>query len=101
MSRSCCWWRSLAVDGGSGASRGHARHAYARCSVGRATPNANSQPKPTPGDRVDHRTVTRARNEGGTAVAPSYPGSLPIGRQQNPYATQPARRLVIEWTAQL
>jgi hypothetical protein len=25
---------------------------------------ANSQPKPTPGDRVDHRTVTRARNEG-------------------------------------
>jgi hypothetical protein len=23
----CCWWRPLAVDGGSGASRGHARNA--------------------------------------------------------------------------
>ena len=41
---------------------------------------ANSQPKPTPGDRVDHRTVTRSRNEGGTAVTPSFPGSLPMAR---------------------
>jgi len=23
----CCWWRSLAVDGSSGASQGHARNA--------------------------------------------------------------------------
>ncbi len=27
MFTSCCWWRSLAVDGGSGTSRGHARNA--------------------------------------------------------------------------
>src|SRR5215468_501153 len=27
MFASCCWWRSLAVDGCSGASRGHARNA--------------------------------------------------------------------------
>jgi len=27
MFAGCCWWWSLAVDGGSGASRGHARNA--------------------------------------------------------------------------
>jgi hypothetical protein len=27
MFAGCCWWRSLAVDGSSGASRGHARNA--------------------------------------------------------------------------
>src|SRR5215468_12517860 len=35
MFAGCYWWRSLAVDGSSGASRGHARNASARCSVER------------------------------------------------------------------
>ena len=34
---------------------------------------ANSQPKPTPGDRVDHRTVIRARNR---LVPLAWPGAV-------------------------
>src|SRR5262249_1108868 len=53
MFAGCCWWRSLVVDGCSGASRGHARNAWAKCSMPR-----RCRARPLPYQGLPTRAVT-------------------------------------------